>query len=51
MEYKVTSIDELKVMSGGEIVKLPPFVQGADFYAKLRSRTVRTDPKFSAKDS
>lgn len=36
MEYKVTSIDELKIMSGGEIVKLPPFVQGADFYAKLR---------------
>ena len=36
MEYKVTSIDELKVMSGGEVVKLPPFVQGQDFYAKLR---------------
>lgn len=33
---KVTSIDQLKVMSGGEIVKLPPFVQGQDFYAKLR---------------
>lgn len=33
---KVTSIDQLKIMSGGEIVKLPPFVQGQDFYAKLR---------------
>ena len=33
---KVTSIDQLKLMSGGEIVKLPPFVQGQDFYAKLR---------------
>ena len=36
MENKVTSIDQLKLMSGGEIVKLPPFVQGQDFYAKLR---------------
>ena len=33
---KVTSIDQLKPMSGREIVKLPPFVQGQDFYAKLR---------------
>lgn len=33
---KVTSIDQLKIMSGGEIVKLPPFIQGQDFYAKLR---------------
>ena len=33
---KVTSIDQLKIMSAGEIVKLPPFVQGQDFYAKLR---------------
>lgn len=33
---KVTSIDRLKLMSGGEIVKLPPFIQGQDFYAKLR---------------
>ena len=36
MEIKVTSIDELKSMSQGEIVKLPAFVQGQDFYAKLR---------------
>ena len=36
MEIKVTSIDQLKLMSGGEIVKLPPFVEGQDFYAKLR---------------
>lgn len=36
MEIKVTSIDQLKVMAGGEIVKLPPFVQGQEFYAKLR---------------
>lgn len=33
---KVTSIDQLEIMSGGEIVKLPPFIQGQDFYAKLR---------------
>ena len=33
---KVTSIDQLKIMSGGEIVKLPSFIQGQDFYAKLR---------------
>ena len=33
---KVTSIDQLKLMSGGEIVKLPPFIQGQEFYAKLR---------------
>ena len=33
---KVTSIDQLKIMSGGEIVKLPPFIQGQDFYAKRR---------------
>ena len=33
---KVTSIDQLKIMSGGEVVKLPPFIQGQDFYAKLR---------------
>lgn len=36
MEYKVTSIDELKLMSGGEIVELPAFIQGQSFYAKLR---------------
>ena len=36
MEMKVTSIDQLKLMSGGEIVKHPPFIQGQDFYAKLR---------------
>lgn len=40
MEYKVTSIDELKLMSSGEIVKLPPFIQGQDFYAKLRRPSV-----------
>lgn len=32
----ITSIDELKLMSGGEIVELPPFVQGKQFVAKLR---------------
>lgn len=36
MDIGVTSIDQLKVMAGGEIVKLPPFIQGQDFYAKLR---------------
>ena len=33
---KITSIDELKAMSQGEIVKFPPFAQGSDFYARLR---------------
>lgn len=32
----ITSIDELRLMSGGEIVELPPFVQGKQFVAKLR---------------
>ena len=32
----ITSIDELKLMSSGEIVELPPFVQGKQFVAKLR---------------
>lgn len=36
MEIKITSIDELKVMASGEVVKLPPFGQGQDFYARLR---------------
>ena len=36
MEIKITSIDELKVMASGEIVKLPSFGQGQDFYARLR---------------
>lgn len=36
MEHKVTTIDQLKLMAGGEVVKLPPFIQGQDFYAKLR---------------
>lgn len=33
---KVTTIDELRVMAGGEIVELPPFVEGQKFYARLR---------------
>lgn len=36
MDIKVTSIDQLKLMASGEIVKLPPFVQGQEFYARLR---------------
>lgn len=32
----VTTIDQLKVMAGGEIVKMPPFIEGQNFYAKLR---------------
>ena len=32
----VTTIDQLKIMAGGEIVKMPPFIEGQDFYAKLR---------------
>ena len=33
---KVTSIEELKNYSKGEIVKLPDFAEGQHFYAKLR---------------
>lgn len=33
---KVTTIDELKLMAGGEVVELPPFVEGQRFFAKLR---------------
>lgn len=33
---KVTSIDELKLMASGEIVKLPSFMNGKDFYARLK---------------
>lgn len=33
---KVTSIDELKLMANGEIVKLPSFINGKDFYARLK---------------
>ena len=33
---KVTSIDELKVMSQGELVELPPFITGQKFVARLR---------------
>lgn len=36
MDIKVTTIDQLRAMSSGEIVKLPSFVQGQDFYARLR---------------
>lgn len=36
MDGKVTSIDELKLMAGGEVVKLPSFTQDKDFYARLR---------------
>lgn len=37
---KVTSIDELLEMSRGEIVKLPPFVDGKDFYARLKRPSI-----------
>ena len=33
---KVTSIDELKKQASGELVELPPFVQGQSFIARLR---------------
>lgn len=33
---KVTTIDELKQMSSGEVVELPAFVQGQQFFARLR---------------
>lgn len=33
---KITSIDELKLMSSGEVVELPPFVQGQKFVARLK---------------
>lgn len=36
MVQSVTTIDELKIMSQGEVVELPPFVSGQHFYAKLR---------------
>lgn len=36
MDIKVTTIDQLRAMSSGEVVKLPSFVQGQDFYARLR---------------
>lgn len=32
----ITSIDELKLMSSGEVVELPPFAQGQKFVAKLK---------------
>lgn len=35
-EVKVTSISELKKYQEGEIVKLPAFGPGQEFYAKLR---------------
>lgn len=34
--YKVTSIDELILMSRGEVVELPPFAAGQHFYARLK---------------
>lgn len=37
---KVTTIDELLEMSKGEIVKLPPFVEGKDFYARLKRPSI-----------
>lgn len=33
---KITSIDELRAMSEGELVELPPFVQGHPFIARLK---------------
>lgn len=36
----VTTIDQLKMMAGGEIVKMPPFIEGQDFYAKLRRPSI-----------
>lgn len=33
---KVTTIDELKQMSSGEVVELPAFIQGQQFFARLR---------------
>lgn len=33
---KITSIDELKIMAGGEVVELPAFAGDQKFYAKLR---------------
>lgn len=37
---KVTSIDELKVMASGEVVELPPFINGKKFYARLRRPSI-----------
>lgn len=36
MPIYVTTIDELKQMSSGEIVELPPFSKGTKFYARLK---------------
>lgn len=35
-DVQVTSIDELKKVAMGELVELPPFVEGAKFIARLR---------------
>lgn len=37
---KVTSIDELKTMTSGELVELPPFMEGQKFIARLRRPSV-----------
>ena len=34
--YNVTSIDELIKMSQGEVVELPPFIQGQKFIARMK---------------
>ena len=34
--YNVTSIDELINMSQGEVVELPPFIQGQKFIARMK---------------
>lgn len=36
MENKVTSLDELKDFALGEVVELPPFVEGKKFFARVR---------------
>lgn len=36
MMNKVTTIDELRTMCNGEVVELPPFIQGQHFYARLK---------------
>lgn len=35
-ERKIVSIEELKELASGEIVELPPFNEGQNFYVKLR---------------
>lgn len=36
MDNRITTIDELRAMTQGEIVELPPFIKDKKFYARLK---------------